>query len=101
MPTSTINFPHLATVRQEISGTTATITATPGGMYKCGTLTSLSFTPSSVGVCDVIFTSGSTATTVTLPATVKMPPYYLIEANKVYEINISDGIYGEVSSWTL
>ena len=100
MPTSTINFSHLATVRQQISGATPTINATPGGMYQCGTLTSLTFNPSSTGICDVIFTSGSTATTVTLPATVKMPPYYVIEANKVYEINIDSGVYGEVSSWT-
>ena len=99
MAQSELNFPHLETVREEVSGAAVTINAMPGGMYRCGTLTSLVFNPSSIGVCDVLFCSGSTATAVTLPASVKMPANYSIEANKWYEINISDGIFGSVMSW--
>ena len=99
MATSTIDFPHLSSVREDKTGTAVTITAAPGGMYKCGTLTSLNFTPSSIGVCDVLFTSGSTATSVTLPNTVKLPSGHTWEANKIYELNISDGIYAAVMSW--
>ena len=99
MATSKIRFPHLQSVRQQQAGTAVSITAVPGGMYQCGTLTSLTFTPSSIGICDVIFTSGSTPTTVTLPSNVKMPDDYEIEANKICEINISEGIYGSFLSW--
>ena len=47
------------------------------------------------------FTSGSTATVLTVPNTVKWPDWFsgTLEANRVYEINIMDGIYGVVMSW--
>lgn len=44
------------------------------------------------------FTSGSTAPTVTLPNTVKMPDGFTVEANKRYEIDILNN-YGVVQSW--
>ena len=85
----------------QVSGTDPTITAKSGIRYICGEVLSLNFTPSANGICDVMFTSGSTPTVLTLPNTVKMPEWFTIEANMTYEINIADGIYGAVTSWTL
>ena len=85
----------------QVSGTDPTITAKSGIRYVCGEVLSLNFTPSANGICDVMFTSGSTPTVLTLPNTVKMPEWFIIEANTTYEINIADGIYGAVTSWTL
>lgn len=82
-----------------LSGTSQTITAETNTRYLCGTLTSLYFTPSQTGICEVIFTSGSNATVVVLPNTVKMPENYSIEVNRIYEINILNGVYGAVMSW--
>lgn len=85
----------------QISGTDPTIVAKSGIRYICGEVLSLNFTPSANGICDVMFTSGSTPTVLTLPNTVKMPEWFTVEVNTTYEINIADGIYGVVTSWTL
>ena len=85
-----------------VSGTTPTITAVANTNYICGEVSTLDFTPSSTGVCNVIFESGSTATVLTLPNTVKMPEWFdanALEADTIYEISISNGIYGAVMSW--
>lgn len=84
-----------------VSGTTPTIAADAGSVYVCGELTSLNFTPPSTGVTTVVFTSGSTATELTLPSTVKMPDWFVMEANRVYEISITLGQYGSVMSWAV
>lgn len=84
----------------QVSGIDPTIVAKNGIRYVCGEVLSLNFTPSANGICDVMFTSGSTPTVLTLPNTVKMPEWFIIEANTTYEINIADGIYGAVISWT-
>ena len=84
-----------------VSGTTPVITAVSGVRYVCGEVATLDFTPCATGICDVVFTSGSTPTVVTLPNTVKFPDgSFTAEANKTYEINIMDGAYGVVMSWT-
>ena len=83
----------------EVSGTTPTITAASNTQYICGEILSLSFTPAATGICDVIFTAGSTLPVVTLPNTVKMPAWYAIEAGKTYEISITNGTYGAVMVW--
>jgi hypothetical protein len=83
-----------------VSGTDPVITAVDNTRYVCGEVTSLSFTPCVSGICDVIFTSGSTVAVLTLPSTVKMPDGFEVEANTTYEINILDGVYGSVMSWT-
>ena len=84
-----------------VSGTTPTITALSGVRYVCGEVATLDLTPSASGICDVIFTSGNTPTIVTLPNTVKFPDgAFVAEANKTYEINIMDGVYGVVMAWT-
>ena len=85
-----------------VSGQTPTITAEANTRYICGEVTSISFTPSSTGICDVQFTSGSTVTVLTLPNTVKMPEWFdasALETDTIYEINILDGVYGAVMSW--
>ena len=84
-----------------VSGATPAITAVSGVRYVCGEVATLDFTPCATGVCDVVFTSGSTPTVVTLPNTVKFPDgSFTAEANKTYEINILDGVYGVVMAWT-
>lgn len=84
-----------------VSGTTPTIVAKSGIRYVCGEVATLDFTPSQTGICDVVFTSGSTPTVVTLPSTVKFPDgSFTAEADTTYEINILDGVYGAVMSWT-
>lgn len=85
---------------QTVSGTTPTITGIAGYRYKCGEVLTLSITPPAIGTIDVIFSSGSTATTLTLPNTVKMPEWWDgPEANHIYELVITDGIYGVVTAW--
>lgn len=84
-----------------VSGTTPTITALSGVRYVCGEVSTLDITPCVSGICDIVFTSGSTATVLTLPSTVKFPDgAFTPEANTTYEINILDGIYGAVMAWT-
>ena len=84
-----------------VSGTSPAITALSGVRYVCGEVATLDFTPCASGICDVVFTSGSTPTVVTLPNTVKFPDgAFTAEANKTYEINVLDGVYGVVMAWT-
>ena len=84
-----------------VENTTPTITAVSGVRYVCGEVATLDFAPCATGMCDVVFASGSTPTVVTLPNTVKFPDgSFTAEANKTYEINILDGVYGVVMAWT-
>lgn len=88
-------------IEESVSGATPTITAVDNHRYLCGAVTSLSFTPSQTGICSVLFTAGS-GCTVTLPNTVKLPEDFdptSLTQGTVYEINISDGIYGVVVAW--
>lgn len=86
---------------QTVTGTAVTITGDPNVRYICGEVTTLSITPPANGTIIVRFESGSTATTLTLPNTVKMPEWWIApEANYIYELCIEDGVYGSVISWT-
>lgn len=85
-----------------VTGTTPTITAAASHRYKCGEVTELSFTPSVTGICDVVFTSGTTATILTVPNTVKWPDGFdptSLEASTTYELNVVDGTLGGVLKW--
>lgn len=82
-----------------VSGTEPVISAVSNARYVCGELTSLTFTPSATGICDVIFSSGTTATVLNLPNTVILPEWFEVEANHTYEISIVDGVYGAVMVW--
>ena len=85
-----------------VSGSSPTVNAIANTIYKCGEVISLSFTPCATGMCDIIFTSGSTPTVLTVPNTVKFPVWFnptSIDTNVTYEINVLDGVYGVVTVW--
>lgn len=87
---------------ENVSGGTPTLTCFPNVRYKCGEVSTLSITPPASGSCEVIFESGSTATLLTVPNTVKFPPWFdatALETGKIYDIIITDGVYGAVMSW--
>ena len=89
-----------------VSGATPSITALDGIQYICGEVSTLDITLPASGCIDVVFTSGSTPTvlTVTPPngVTVKWANGFdptALEANATYEINIKDGL-GVAVGWT-
>ena len=89
-----------------VSGTTPSITALPGIQYVCGEVATLDITLPASGCVDVVFTSGSTPTVLTITpptgVTVKWANGFdptALEANTTYEINIKDGL-GVAASWT-
>jgi hypothetical protein len=84
-----------------VSGSTPTITGESGKRYICGTVDSISITPPSTGIIDVVFTSGTTPAVLTASGVV-WPSWFdstSLTASTVYEISIQDG-YGAVSKWT-
>lgn len=88
--------------QETISGTTPTIAAQANTKYLCGEVATLTFTPPSTGTSSVRFTSGTTATVLTVPSTVKFPEWFdptVLQTQTIYEILISDGIYGTVITW--
>ena len=87
----------------EVTGATPNITANSDTLYECGTVSTLSFTPCATGICAVLFSSGTTATVLTVPNTVKFPDWFdstSLDTSTIYEINILDGVYGVVAKWT-
>lgn len=89
---------------ENISETTPTITGEANTRYMCGEVSVLTITPPANGIIDVVFSSGSTATVLTLPSgsTIKWPSWFdptALEPNMVYEINIMDNAYGAVMAW--
>lgn len=78
-----------------VSGTDPVITAEGNTRYICGEVTTLSFTPPATGICEVLFTSGSTATVLTVPNTVRWANGFdptALETDMTYELNILGGI---------
>ena len=87
---------------ETVSGTTPSITGQPNTRYNCGEVSTISITPPASGSIDVIFESGSTAAVLTVPNTVKWPSWFdatSLDTNTIYEILITDGVYGSVMSW--
>lgn len=87
-----------------VSGITPSITAKSGVRYICGEVATLSITPSVSGDCEIMFESGSTPTVLTVPNTVKWSNGFdptSLEADTVYDMIITDGIYGMVASWAV
>ena len=89
-----------------VSGTTPAITALPGIRYVCGEVATLDITLPTSGIIDVTFTSGSTATVLTITpptgVTVKWANNFdptALNVNTTYEINIADGL-GVAVGWT-
>lgn len=92
-----------------VSGTTPSITAKAGVRYICGEVSTLSITAPASGCIDVTFTSGSTPTVLTVSSAktgvtaIKWANGFdptSLDADTTYEINILDGEYGVVGSWT-
>lgn len=94
------NLVETSVLIQNVSGTDPVITAQDNYRYICGEVATLNFTPCVSGICDVKFTSGSTATELTLPSTAVMPDNFIVEANRVYELNFLDGM-GVCQSWPI
>lgn len=87
---------------EEVTGSTPSITGVANTRYKCGEVESITITPPESGTIDIFFTSGSTAATLTVPNTVKFPSWFDasdLDTNTIYEIIITDAIYGVVTSW--
>ena len=87
-----------------ISGSTPSIIAEENCRYVCGEVSTISITPCAQGICDVQFTSGSTAAVLTIPNTVIFPEWFdptTLETDKVYEISVVDGIYAAVGIWAV
>lgn len=91
----------IRTKEETITNTDVSITGVANTRYICGTLSTLDFTPPAEGIVDIIFTSGSSKTILTLPNTVKMPDWFEVEPNMTYEISIADGVYGVVTLWAV
>lgn len=98
------NIPLPQTVT--VTGTTPTITAQADTRYVCGEVSTLDITVPASGIIDVIFTSGATATvlTVTPPSgmTMKWANGFdptALETNTTYELNIMDGL-GVACAWS-
>ena len=75
------------------TGSSAAIIAADNTIYTYGELTSLTITDSAQNISyAVVFTSGTTATTLTVPSGYKAPNGDLTpEANKTYELNVCNG----------
>ena len=102
LQTLAILFAMLKGKTAESTGSTPEIEAEPGTVYECGEVSTLDFTPSATGICGVVFTSGSTATVLTVPDTVIWPAWFDpddLETDTIYELNIRNGIYGVVTTW--
>lgn len=89
-----------------VTGTTPTITALSGIQYVCGEVLTLDITLPASGIIDVVFTSGSTPTVLTITpptgVTVRWANGFdptSLDANTTYEINIKDGL-GVAVGWT-
>ena len=85
-----------------VSGTDPVITARQNKRYMCGTASTLSFTPCPVGSCEVIFTSGASQTVLSGVSGVIWPDWFdptALEANRIYDIIITDATYGLVTTW--
>ena len=90
-----------------VSGSTPSITAKAGVRYVCGECLTLNITTPASGIIDVVFESGSTPTVLTVTPPTGMTMKWAngfdptsLEANMTYEINIMDGIYGVVGTWS-
>ena len=75
----------------QIPGPDVVITPEDNTIYQCGELASLTITaPPAVVLWSVVFTSGATPTTTTIPATILGLEDFAAEANTMYEINVLD-----------
>ena len=86
--------------KTSVSGSTPSITAADNTIYTCGEVSSLTITAAANIDFTVIFTSGSTAATLTMDQRITMPDNFAVEADTRYEINVSNG-YAVAESWAV
>ena len=85
----------------DLSSTSITLEAAANTVYNYGTLTSLTVSSfPATGEFSITFTSGATATVLSVPNTMIMPDSFAVEANTRYEINVKNG-YAVVGSWAV
>lgn len=87
-----------------VSGSNVTIVGQKNKRYVCGEVTSINIMPVSSGITDVIFESGETPATLSVPAGVVWPTWFdatSLSASTTYEVSIQDGQYGAVQFWTV
>lgn len=108
-PQTGIPLSDLADNTESVSGTTPSITGMAGHRYICGECATLSVTAPASGCIDILFESGSTPTVLTVSSAktgvsaIKWANGFdpsALDANTTYEINILDGEFGVVGSWT-
>lgn len=87
-----------------VSGTSVTQELAENTFYVFGEVSALTITLATPADANIVneyhfrFTSGSTATTLSLPNSVNMPSGFQVEASKTYEISIVDN-YGVYTAW--
>lgn len=85
------------TVRIEKLSTDTTVALEPNKLYIFPEMAELTITlaePSDTGIANeyhFVFQSGATATTLSIPDTVKLPSNFSVDASKIYEISILEG----------
>jgi hypothetical protein len=85
----------------DLASTSPEIEPEDNTVYRCREMTSLTVTnPPSTGAYSIVFTSGSTATSTTFPATILGLESFAAEANTLYEINVLDN-RAVVGSWAV
>lgn len=85
---------------ETVTGTTPSITGVSNHRYVCGEVSTISITPPSSGIIDVVFESGTTPAVLTATG-VSFPAWFdstSLEASVTYEICIADGM-GVVAKW--
>lgn len=90
-----------------VDGTTPTINALPGVRYVCGEVSTLDIVTPASGIVDVVFTSGSTPTVLTVTPPTGMTMKWAngfdptsLESDTTYEVNIMDGCLGVCGTWS-
>lgn len=83
---------------QNMTASDTVVTLNPNVFYIFPEMATLTVTVSGTGMHAFRFTSGATATTLTVNGAT-MPDSFEVESGKVYEVNIYQG-YGVVSEWT-
>ena len=88
-------------VTKDNTSTTPSVTPETGCRYEYGELSSLTISnPPATGEYSIVFTSGSTATTTTIPSSFLGLESFAASANTLYEINVLDN-RAVVASWAV
>lgn len=96
------NYEYSSGPEHTITGETPVIVAESGHSYICGAVSSLSFTPSSTGLCSVRFSTLTSVDQILTVPNVLWPSWFnpdRLVQNATYELNIKDGTYGVVGVW--